>query len=585
MALIRTTSLVFFSLFCFVSGALTQASDKQFTDVLKELNRQYSSSYFNKASRFFLDENWDSTLVYSMKQLQMRPGRELSAYCHYFRGISFWQKHLPDKALEEFRKVPKHFRFYHKIILQSGNIALEKGDFQQALSYYNRVEPYLQQKKIAIDSGSLYHNIGLCHVHLGAYSLAEKYLQKAEQILRKNCDRKGLVTTYMDLGNLYYEQYRDKEAIPFFQKAYFAAQSLNDPELKQNAALNMAVVEENRNNAAQALVYRKEYESWRDSLNDQNKVWALADLEKKFALAQKQKQVDGLRTKNALKVAERNTFLYSSLLLTLLLVVGIYFYRQTIKRSAIIQLQKTELNELNAAKDRLFSIVSHDLRSSVHALKASNNNLISNLETKNFTELAQQLEHNSSIANSTYNLLDNLLHWSLLQTEQQYFHPESLHLFSVVQQVSYNYLPLMHAKQLVFEQRISKNQYVHADLESLKLVLRNLLDNGIKFTPEHGSLHVYTRNQEAELVELVIEDSGMGMNEATRLELLRETLLLSRKKHEDILGTGLGIQLCKSVVRKSGGKFDIESRENAGTKIIISLPKVSKNGKGFSSYH
>lgn len=583
MALIRTVWLLIFLFTAFASKAFAGTFDQAFADALKTLNRKYPASNFNKASHFFQQKNWDSTLVYSMKQLQIQPYRELNPYCHYFRGMSFWQKQLPDKALEEFRKISPEFRFYYKIILQSGNISLEKGDFQQALSFYNRMETLLRQKKIVVDSGSLYHNIGLCHVHLGAYSLAEKYLQKAEHVLKKNGDQKGLVTTYMDLGNLYYEQYRDQEAIPFFQKAYAAAQSLDDPELKQNSALNMAVVEENRNNASQALRYRKEYESWRDSLNDQNKVWAIADLEKKIALTQKQELVNELKTKNALKIAERNTFLYSSILLALLLVVGVYFYRQTIKRSTIIQSQKTELDELNATKDRLFSIVSHDLRSSVQALKTSNTGLISNLETKNFVELAQQLEQNSSIANSTYNLLDNLLQWSLLQTEQQYFYPESLHLFSVVQQVAYNYLPLMSTKQLVFEQTIPKNRFVHADLESLKLILRNLLDNSIKFTPENGFIRVYTRNPEVELTELVIEDSGLGMDEETRLELLKESILLSKKKHEDILGTGLGIQLCKSVILKNGGKFDIESRENAGTKIIISLPNVPEHGKSFSS--
>jgi light-regulated signal transduction histidine kinase (bacteriophytochrome) len=76
---------------------------------------------------------------------------------------------------------------------------------------------------------------------------------------------------------------------------------------------------------------------------------------------------------------------------------------------------------LNATKDKLFSIVSHDLRSSVNALKVSNGKLQESLESKNFAELDTQLHNNSAIANGAYNLLDNLLHWALLQTKQSYF--------------------------------------------------------------------------------------------------------------------------------------------------------------------
>ena len=85
-------------------------------------------------------------------------------------------------------------------------------------------------------------------------------------------------------------------------------------------------MEENRKNFPSALVYRKEYESWKDSLNDQNKIWAVADIEKKFAVKQKQKEVNVLEAENKLKVAERNGFFISSVLLSNLVWSRIYFY-------------------------------------------------------------------------------------------------------------------------------------------------------------------------------------------------------------------------------------------------------------------
>ncbi|TEB41504.1 sensor histidine kinase, partial [Flavobacterium circumlabens] len=179
----------------------------------------------------------------------------------------------------------------------------------------------------------------------------------------------------------------------------------------------------------------------------------------------------------------------------------------------------------------------HDLRSSVNALKVSNGKLIENLENKNFAELDVLLHNNSTIANGAYNLLDNLLNWALLQTQQAYFYQESLHLATIVQHVEYNYKPLMLNKNIDFKNEVTGSDYVFADLDSLKIIIRNFLDNAIKFSNENGSILIYSRPASEDFCYLVIEDTGLGMSKATREELLKETILLSKKKNDEIIGT------------------------------------------------
>ncbi|HJS00772.1 MAG TPA: HAMP domain-containing sensor histidine kinase, partial [Flavobacterium sp.] len=244
----------------------------------------------------------------------------------------------------------------------------------------------------------------------------------------------------------------------------------------------------------------------------------------------------------------------------------------------IILAQKESLDELNATKDKLFSIVSHDLRSSVNAMKTSNAKLLENLETKNLEELDSLLHQNSSIANGTYNLLDNLLHWALLQTKQSYFEIISMRLYFIVEQMAYNYQPLMLEKKIQFENTVSKKDIIFADQESLKIILRNFLDNAIKFSKENGIIKIYSENNDENYCDLIIEDNGLGMSENTRENLLKETTLLSKKENEKTIGTGLGMQLCKSMIQKNNGKLDIKSKLGKGTKIIVSLPKKETNG-------
>lgn len=571
LILFNTSSLLF---------AQQQHDKKLFeTEIKKKSHKFIKEVNFHKAQLFFSQKNWDSTLVYSMKQLSTTNNNsELADYCHFFRGFSFNQKKLLTEAKAEFCEISKGFEFYARVKIILGQIALEKNEFQRAINYFKEFENLPDDNFFGLKKSNVNHNLGICYLHLNDFKKAESYLIKSTKLQEIENDTLMLVGAYGDIANLYYQQFKDNLAIPYFEKAYHLSKKVKDFELKRKSTLNMAVVEENRKNFPLALTYRKELEQWKDSLNDQNKVWAVADLEKKFAVKQKQKEVNILEAENKLKVAERNGLLYSAIALLLVLGAGFYSYRQKVKSNKIILAQKTELDELNATKDKLFSIVSHDLRTSVSALKTSNAKLQESLETKNFTELDTQLHNNSAIANGAYNLLDNLLHWALLQTKQSYFNRESLRLFFIVEQTAYNYIPLMLDKNIQFENKVSKNALVFVDQESLKMILRNLLDNAIKFSNQKDTITMYTREANDDNWELIIEDSGLGMNEATRQELLKETVLLSKKKNEDIVGTGLGLQLCKSMIKKNKGKFMIESEEGKGTKMIVSLPKTEKNG-------
>jgi signal transduction histidine kinase len=569
--------LLFYSSTFFFQKQLSK--DLLYVEVKKKAREFKSEINFDKAHLFFIKKNWDSTLVYSMKQLIFNDHNdELRDYCHYFRAFSFKQKNLLKEAKNEFNTVSNKFPFYYKVKIYLGEISLELRDFSKAIVYFKEIEKLSNVDTLDFKRSTVFHNLGLSYLHLNKFDKAEEYLFKSADLQKIEMDTLLLISSYMDIANLYYVQYEDRKAIPYFQKAYLLSKKVKNFELKTETAMNMAVVEENRKNFPLALVFRKEYESWKDSLTDQNKIWKVAQLEKEFAVKQKQKEVSLLEAENKIKIAERNGLLYSAIVLLLLLVTAVYFYREKIKRNKIILSQKEELDELNATKDKLFSIVSHDLRSSVSALKTSNAKLVENLQIKNFAELDKLLHRNSAIANGAYNLLDNLLNWALLQTKQLYFHQESLHLHSIIQQIEYNYKPLMVTKNLSFDNGVPRNVFVFADLESLKIILRNLLDNAIKFSNENEAVLIYTRESNDGLCNLVIEDSGLGMNETSRQELLKETILLSKKRNNEMVGTGLGMQLCKTMIRKNGGKLGIESQENIGTKIIVMVPKFENHG-------
>ncbi len=547
--------------------------------VKTESDKFTQSVNFRKAQSFFLEHVWDSTLVYSMKQLSESPDNtELKNYCLLFRGISFHKKQLYDEAKKEFTKIPKDFLFHNNIILYLGEIALSQNKVPEAIRYFKQVEKLNTSEIFGVKKSVIDQNLGTCYLLQEEFEKAEFYLLKSTKAQEIEKDTIKLIGSYGDIANLYYSQYKDAQAIPYFEKAYELSKMAHNFDLRRKTALNMSVVEEELKNYPKAIQYRKEYDRWKDSVNDQNKIYATAQAEKKIEVEKEQKKVAIIKADNKVKIAERNTYLYSAIVLLLMLGVSAYLYHEKVKRNKIINEQKERLDELNATKDKLFSIVSHDLRSSVNAIKTSNKKLINTLETKKLTEVNSLLQNNSSIVNGAYNLLDNLLNWALLQTKQSHFEITKLHLFRIVEHVAYNYKAILADKEISFKNTISKDNIVYVDKESLKIILRNLIDNAIKFSNPKDKISVYTNNDNSDFCQLIVEDTGIGMNNTTRKELLKDTSLLAKKQHEDILGTGLGMQLCKSMIKKNNGTFSIQSELGKGTKMMISLPKNLPNG-------
>ena len=552
---------------------ITKKSYEQ-KDLILQVHLNKKEFNFIKSQSSFTKNDWDSTLIYTMKQLSIDRNKKIEDYCHYFRGVSFYNKKIFHEAIKELNSTSNNFKLIAYRYFYLGASFLELKKFDLALKYFILSE----KESVKINDLEILANacngIGSTNIYLKKYSLAEKYLIKNLELNIQIKKNERICSSYMNLANLYYEQYKDKEAIYFFKKSYELSKKSKDIKLKYLASKNIAAVEENLSNFKQALMYRKESEKWKDSLYNQNKIWAVADYEKKYAVAQKQKQISVLKVENELKNTQRNTMFFSTVGLLLLLTGGVYVYGQKVKNAKIILNQKEKLDELNATKDQLFSIVSHDLRSSVNALKTSNTKLTSSLESKKYDELDRLLHQNSAIANGAYSLLDNLLHWALLQTQQLYFHKDSVHLYSIVQQIEYSYKPLLLEKTIAFENEVSKNCFIFVDLDSLKIILRNLLDNAIKFSPEHSSIRFYSLDTPSEFHQLIIEDQGIGMRPETIAELLEDNELLAKKSNSEIIGTGLGMQLCKQMIKKNGGTLAIESELNKGTKMILSFPKT-----------
>ncbi|MBL4644014.1 MAG: tetratricopeptide repeat protein, partial [Flavobacteriaceae bacterium] len=223
-------------------------------------------------------------------------------YAHFFKAYSLYKKKLFEQANKEFDKVSETFDFYERVFLYKGKIKLEQRKFKQAiLSYRNALGVIEKDAMVGVRKATIENNIGLCYLHLKQFEKADTYLSKSIEGLEKKGDAVKLISSYGNIATMYYDQLLDEKAIPYFKKAYELSKQSKSFVHKRKTAKNMAVVEENRKDFVKALGYRKEYERWNDSLNNQNRIYETAQLEKKLAVEQKQKQVIVLQTENKVK--------------------------------------------------------------------------------------------------------------------------------------------------------------------------------------------------------------------------------------------------------------------------------------------
>ena len=231
-----------------------------------------------------------------------------------------------------------------------------------------------------------------------------------------------------------------------------------------------------------------------------------------------------------------------------------------------------KLKELNDSKDKLFSIIAHDLRSPFHALLGFSEFLANDYEQLSSEEVKRFAGNINKSANSVFALLQNLLQWSMLQTGRIEYSPSSFKLDSLIEEIHSLYIINAVKKDISLNFDRFPEIKVFADKNMTHTVLRNLVSNAIKFTNPGGEVGI-SISEEENVVKIVISDTGVGISSADLENMFKLNNTAVKRGTQNETGTGLGLILCNEFIEKNNGKFTVESEENEGSKFIFTLPK------------
>ncbi len=245
------------------------------------------------------------------------------------------------------------------------------------------------------------------------------------------------------------------------------------------------------------------------------------------------------------------------------------------KQKNELEVRGRQLEKANITKDKFFSIMAHDLKSPFNSilgfsgLISSNFNKIPDEKKREYLKL---IHESTEFANS---LLDNLLDWSRTQTDHIKYNPSNVELHSSVIEIRQMFHSSIIKKNIHFENLIPKNTYAWVDPNMFKTVLRNLIGNAIKFTPDNGTIELSIEASDDKII-VSLRDTGIGMSEEQQEKLLDFGNFYTTNGTGGEQGTGLGLMICHEFIKKHGGTLKLKSQPGKGTTFSFDIPAREK---------
>jgi signal transduction histidine kinase len=243
------------------------------------------------------------------------------------------------------------------------------------------------------------------------------------------------------------------------------------------------------------------------------------------------------------------------------------------KRTKKVVEYTNKLEEVNKTKDKFFSIIAHDLKNPFNTLIGYSDILKSDFREYGQDEIYQQLNIIYDTSVNGYNLLENLLKWSQTQTDKIVFEPVKIKLHEIVQSCIDDIENQSQFKDIDINNDIPENYHIIADENLLKTILRNLINNAIKFTNRNGMVSI-SLYKDDKVTEISVKDTGIGISESELQNLFKIDKIYSKPGTNKEKGSGLGLILCKEFVEKHGGKIWVESELEIGSVFKFTIPKI-----------
>lgn len=463
---------------------------------------------------------------------------------------------------------------------------IKKEDYKKATEYVNKsLQLRISNDDFAGIAGS-YENLAIINRLKKNYSKAFEYYNKSIKIKSSTNSKRGLASSYLGIGLTYFNMGNYQKAIEFMNKSLMMRKELKDKRGITITYSQLSNVYSSMDNYKQALEYLKLSKSYSDSLINERNLKNIAEIKEKYEAQKKENQIAVLKFENEFFRTRTNYFLAIMFLLVGVLVLAYFAYRSKRKLnllltqqrdSVLIQKEELEklnktLNELIQSKEKIFSIIAHDLKSPFHGLLGASEILEKDFDSLSDQEKFKFIKSIRDLISSNYKLVENLLDWSRLKSGSLTFNPEEVNLYMELYNTISLLKPVANSKNIEIKYEIDNSINIALDKNMISTVLRNFISNAIKFTKPGGTIIVKSKEFE-DKVEISIIDNGVGIEPEIINKLFTFDKNITRKGTANEKGTGLGLPLCKEMIEKHQGEIKVSSELGKGSIFTFTIKK------------
>jgi signal transduction histidine kinase len=500
------------------------------------------------------------------------------------------------KALTIFESQGPMSRGVGSIKLVIANILLNADDASLSkigASGKNRFQRVIKLMKESIPIAELEKDLGLKSEMLIAMGVSfEKLNQMADAtrayelslaVALEGPDLNVLAATYSTVGRFFHRQQNNRKGVNYLHRALAMSTQFGLLEVEREAAESLSSFYERQKQMDSAFYYYKRFSNVENQIFNKEKEneFTRKKLKLDFSIKEKeyaveQEKINQQLAEKKLEISFKNKIEWLMGILTIVVITAAWFFYKSKKKTqelnATIEAQRQSLSELVQVKDKIFSILTHDMRSPVNSL-ISFVYLLENDEI-NKDQLTQYAKELGNTLRGTSALMENLLNWAGTQLQGFDTHIEPIPLHAVVQDILTSFSATLKQKNIQIENSINENDGVLADKNLLALVIRNLISNALKFSYAGKSIWLSMKQHENELT-ICIADEGMGMSAEAMEQINQDTssTMISTYGTNKEKGTGLGLMLCKSFLSMMSGTLSATTNQPQGTIMLIHLPK------------
>lgn len=474
-----------------------------------------------------------------------------------------------DKALEYFTLANNLNQdttnnAYFTLLNNFGINAARRGNFEKAINYFEKAIKSSINKPQFVDIYiSNLNNCMKAYAELGNKAKSLQYhklvLAKAREIQLPDEEARALYNfaTYESKSN-------PNLAISYLEKALSIQQKNGgNPDLTSGIYGELSRAYKYAKRYQEGYEALEKYYNLKDSFFNINKSRELANMFSDFELKEAKNQVEELELMNAKTTAERNIVILAVIAVSSIIII-LLRNRNKLKKL------NTQLTETNRVKDKLFSIIGHDLKGPVGNIVQ----LLELISSKELNEEEQELLVNEvkKQTNVTNQTLNDLLTWGQSQLKGVIINPVLFNVKEVVQQNLDILATQASSKQIQIEDLTTENTEIKADKNQIDFVFRNLISNAIKFSNNNSKVKISCIDKN-NAIEFAIKDYGKGISKEQQQQFKQSNIKVSYGTSGE-KGTGLGLLLTKEFIKANNGKIWLESEEGVGTTFYISLPKA-----------